>query len=263
VRSYENDGLCLRYEVLGQGPPVLCVHGATGTGRYEWSDLAAALGDRHRFVVPDLRGHGQSDHQAGNMGIEYVNDDLRQLIEQEKLGQPHLMAFSFGAEAALELEVTRPATSASLVLISPGLGDPKSSVPTREQLEAGWPRSLRRLHAERHGNNHWLDLMMELCERATARPKADAQTLAAIGCPVLLIVGSKDDPRRIRQARVFQAANDKCRMVIVEGARHAVHKERPAEVAAVVGDFLERATEIGKKQAMTPANDSPRSSPSH
>jgi pimeloyl-ACP methyl ester carboxylesterase len=238
VSSYENDGLRLHYEVVGQGPPVLCVHGATGTGRHEWSALVDALYDRHRFVVPDLRGHGQSDHQAGRMGIEHVNDDLRRLIDHVNLGQPHLLAFSFGAEAALELELTHAGTSASMILISPGLGDPKSSVPSRAQLEAGWPRSLRRLHAERHGDDHWLDLMLELCERAGVRPKADPQALAAIGCPILLIVGSNDDPRRIRQARVFEEAHDRCRMVMIEGARHAVHKERPAEVATVVSDFL-------------------------
>lgn len=238
MASYKNDGLGLHYEVHGQGPPVLCVHGATGTGRYEWSGLVAALADRYRFVVPDLRGHGESDHQAGRMGIEYVDDDLRQLIDHEELGKPHLLAFSFGAEAALDLELNHAATSASLVLISPGLGDPKSSVPTREQLESGWPRSLRRLHAEHHGDDHWLDVMVELCERAKVRPKADPDALAAISCPILLILGSKDDPRRVRQARVFEEANDRCRMVIVEGARHAVHKDSPAEVAAVVGDFL-------------------------
>jgi pimeloyl-ACP methyl ester carboxylesterase len=238
VASYKNDGLGLHYEVHGQGPPVLCVHGATGTGRYEWSGLVAALADRYRFVVPDLRGHGESDHQAGRMGIEYVDDDLRQLIAHEELGKPHLLAFSFGAEAALDLELNHAATSASLVLISPGLGDPKSSVPTREQLESGWPRSLRRLHAEHHGDDHWLDVMVELCERAKVRPKADPDALAAISCPILLILGSKDDPRRVRQARVFEEANDRCRMVIVEGARHAVHKDSPAEVAALVGDFL-------------------------
>jgi pimeloyl-ACP methyl ester carboxylesterase len=238
VPTYKNDGLRLHYEVLGQGPPVLCVHGATGTGRYEWSDLASALGDRFRFVVPDLRGHGRSDHQAGRMGIDFVDDDLLELIAHESLGKPHALAFSFGAEAALDMELNYPGTSASLLLISPGLGDPKSSVPTREQLEAGWPRSLRRLHLERHGESHWLDVMLELCERAATRPKADPAALEAIACPILLIVGSNDDPRRIRQAQVFEEVHDRCRLVIVEGAGHAVHKERPAEVAAVANDFL-------------------------
>jgi pimeloyl-ACP methyl ester carboxylesterase len=111
-------------------------------------------------------------------------------------------------------------------------------VPTREQLEAGWPNSLRKLHAERHGEDHWLAIMVELCERARLRPIPDPKALNAIGCPILLIVGSTDDPRRIRQARVLQEAHDDCQLVVVAGAGHAVHKERPAEVVAAVSDFL-------------------------
>jgi 3-oxoadipate enol-lactonase len=239
VSTYEHDGLRLHYEVVGRGPAVLCVHGATGTGRFEWFDLAAELRDHYRFVIPDLRGHGQSDHRAGRIGIEYVNDDLLALIDHAGLGRPHLLAFSFGAEAALELELTHPGTSSSLILLSPGLGDPKSSVPTRDQLVAGWPRSLRRLHTERHGEEHWLDVMVELCERAALRPKTDPDSLASIACPMLLVLGSDDDPRRIRQARVLEQAHKRCELVIIEGARHAVHRERRGEVATVIGKFLD------------------------
>jgi 3-oxoadipate enol-lactonase len=239
VATYDNDGLHLYYDTVGKGPTVLCVHGATGTGMHEWSGLVSMLSDRFRFIVPDLRGHGQSDHEAGRLGIEYVDDDLVALVLHENLGRPHLLAFSFGAEAALELELTHPGSSSSLILLSPGLGDPKSSVPTREQLEATWPRSLRRLHAERHGEGHWLDIMVELCERAAKRPKADIDALATVGCPILLILGSNDDPRRIRQARVLQEAHPQCQLVIVDGARHAVHRERAGEVATIVGHFLD------------------------
>lgn len=240
--TYISDGLRLHYDVMGDGPPVLCVHGATCTGPYEWSGLAGPLSTRHRFVLPDLRGHGRSDYRLGAMSIEHVNDDLLALIATEQLGQPHVMAFSFGSEAALDLELTHPGTAASLILVSPGLGDPKSSVPTREQLVSGWPRSLRRLHADRHGEDHWLNVMTELCSRAAQRPKADLDAIAAIACPVLLIVGSSDDPRRIKQAHVMQEAHPDCRLVIVDGAHHAVHREKQAEVVQAVGDFLDTVT---------------------
>ena len=238
---FERDGLRLSYEIVGTGPPVLCIHGATGTGSYDWSGLADALSDGYRFVTPDLRGHGASEYRPGEMGIEYVNDDLLGLIFHEHLARPHVLGFSFGAEAALDLELTHPGTAASLILVSPGLGDPKSSVPTRDQLVAAWPQSLRKLHAERHGEDHWLDVMVELCDRAARRPKADPDALAAIACPILLIVGSEDDPRRIRQARVFEEAHSRCRLVVVEGAGHAVHKQRRAEVADAMRKFLDDA----------------------
>jgi 3-oxoadipate enol-lactonase len=236
--TYQRNGLDLHYLVRGSGPSVLCVHGATGTGSYEWSKVAGALEDRYRFIIPDLRGHGASDYEAGEMSIEAVNADLLALIDHEDLEPPHVLAFSFGAEAALDLELLYPGTAASLILVSPGLGDPKSSLPTRAQLESGWPATLRGLHAERHGQDHWLDVMLELCDRAGRRPKADLNAIARIGCPVLLVLGSEDDPRRLRQAEVMRDAHHQTEIVVVEGGRHAVHKDHTAEVVAAMAAFL-------------------------
>jgi len=240
---YQHEGLNLYYEVVGKGPPVLCVHGATCAGDYEWAKIADALKEDYRFVIPDLRGHRNSDYRAGEMSIEAVDRDLIELISHERLPPPHVLAFSFGAETALELELTYPGTAASLILLSPGLGDPKSSVPTRAQLETGWPRSLRALHAQRHGEEHWLGIMLELCERAAARPKADLEAIAQIRCPILLVLGSHDDPRRLRQAEVMRDAHDRTEIVVIEGGRHAVHKDRPAEVVSAIGSFLGRISE--------------------
>lgn len=242
MSTYIHDGLELHYELVGTGRPVLCVHGATGTGSYEWSTLAHALRQRYQFVISDLRGHGPSDYRAGEMSIEAVNGDLLALIAHERLEPPHVLAFSFGAEAALELELTHPGTAASLVLLSPGLGDPKSSVPTRSQLEQRWPRSLRALHADRHGDDHWLNVMLELCERAAVRPKADLEAIGGITCPILLVLGSEDDPRRLRQAEVLRGAHARTEVVVIESGRHAVHKDCPTEVAAAIDDFLTRVT---------------------
>ena len=139
MSTYTHDGLDLHYEISGTGPPVLCVHGATGTGSYEWSKVASALNSRFQFVVPDLRGHGLSDYRAGEMSIETVNSDLIELIATLHLRPPHVLAFSFGSEAALDLELRHPGSAASLILLSPGLGEPNAGVPTREQLESGWP----------------------------------------------------------------------------------------------------------------------------
>jgi 3-oxoadipate enol-lactonase len=249
MSTYNHDGLELHYEVRGSGPPVLCVHGATGAGAYEWSKVADALKDRYQFIIPDLRGHGASDYRAGDMSIEAVDSDLLALIAHEHLEPPHVLAFSFGAEAALDLELVYSGTAASLMLVSPGLGDPKSSVPTREQLEAGWPATLRSLHAERHGPDHWLNVMLELCDRAAARPKADLEAIGAITCPVLLLLGSDDDPRRLRQAEVMRDAHGRTEIVVIEGGRHAVHKDHRAEVVAAIDAFLGRVTAADPGQA--------------
>ena len=50
----------LHYEIEGDGPLLLLLHGGTGTGAYDWEHLRVPLARGHRVVVPDMRGHGRS-----------------------------------------------------------------------------------------------------------------------------------------------------------------------------------------------------------
>src|SRR5208283_3341875 len=104
LRTYQRDGLTLGYTVVGDGQPILFVHGATATGEFEWGRLAARLASEYRSVLPDLRGHGRSEfRESVDMG-QAICADLRHLIEHLGLGHPHIVGFSYGAEISLMLE---------------------------------------------------------------------------------------------------------------------------------------------------------------
>ena len=55
------DGVRLYYDAHGSGPAVLLSHGYGATSQM-WQDQVAALKDRYRVIVWDLRGHGESDY---------------------------------------------------------------------------------------------------------------------------------------------------------------------------------------------------------
>src|ERR1700744_6611039 len=61
VRSYERDGVTLGYSIVGDGQPILFVHGTTATGEFGWGRLAAGLASDYQCVLPDWRGHGRSE----------------------------------------------------------------------------------------------------------------------------------------------------------------------------------------------------------
>ena len=56
------DGVRLAYQVIGEGRPLILMHGYTGWGAH-WVDSGIApplAGRGHRVIMPDMRGHGQS-----------------------------------------------------------------------------------------------------------------------------------------------------------------------------------------------------------
>jgi 3-oxoadipate enol-lactonase len=239
--ALEHQGARLHYDVVGDGPAVLFVHSATSAGHHEWGSLVAQLSDRFRCVVPDLRGHGRSDHVAGTLGLDQVLADLRAILAHEEIVRPHLVGFSFGAEVALEMEVRQPGTVRSLVLVSPGTGHP-AGVPRSERSARGWPRSLRDLHEGKHGPDQWRTILDTLSVDAATRNQIPDATLLAIECQMLLVVGSEDQPIRVAQARQLAELNRRARLIVVSGAGHAAHLVDPERFASEVTAFLARAT---------------------
>lgn len=235
----ERGGIALAYSIIGDGSPVLFVHGATATGEFEWGQLAGELASRHRCVLPDLCGHGRSEHRPSGYSGQEVAADLRHLIDHLGLSRPHIVGFSYGSEISLMLELDAPGAARSLTLISPGTGRASDyRMPSMTYMHRVWPASLRRLHTEQHGPEHWRSLITVLVEDAARRPELSAETLASVRCPVLLIAGDHDEPARQRQARQFAEANPRARHVEIAGAAHAAHQERPDDVVRLIGEFL-------------------------
>src|SRR5271165_2297488 len=219
LRTYERDGLTLGYSVVGDGQPIMFVHGATATGEFEWGLLAAKLASDYRCVLPDLRGHGQSQfRESVDMG-QAICADLRYLIEHLGLDHPHIVGFSYGSEIALMVELSAPGTARSLVLVSPGTGRPSDyRAPRLEHLYRTWPFALRRLHETHHGPEHWRDLVTALQQDSIRRSEFSTETLAGVGCPVLLLAGDRDEATRRAQGRRFADVNNRARYMQIEGA---------------------------------------------
>jgi pimeloyl-ACP methyl ester carboxylesterase len=245
--SYERDGLTLGYSEVGNGQPILFVHGATATGEFEWGPQAARLASDYRCVLPDLRGHGRSEFRESVDLGQAICADLGHLIEHLGLGHPHIVGFSYGAEISLMLELSAPGTARSLVLVSPGTGRPSDyRAPRLEHLYRTWPFALRRLHETHHGPEHWRQLVTALHEDSVDRPELSAEALGRVRCPVLLVAGALDESTRRAQGRRFAEINALARYVELDGAGHAVHHKCADRFTQVISAFL---AEVDKKRA--------------
>ena len=93
------DGTEIAYEQHGDGPPLVLVHGGSGS-RHSWDALVPHLTDDFTVVVPDRRGRGDSG-DADDYSLEREVADVRAVIEAID-GTPTLFGHSFGGLCALE-----------------------------------------------------------------------------------------------------------------------------------------------------------------
>ena len=71
--------LALYYEVNGDGPPLLLLHGLGSSSR-DWEKQVEWFAKKYQVITPDLRGHGQSDKPPGPYSIRMFAEDMASLI---------------------------------------------------------------------------------------------------------------------------------------------------------------------------------------
>lgn len=111
TKRFERSGQpTLVFDEVGDpsAPPVILLHGGGAGTRKGWMDIPQRLARTHRVLVPDLRGHGDSDHADGAYGIEHNADDIAAFIERVAGGRAALVGHSWGGLIAAQVAGTRP-----------------------------------------------------------------------------------------------------------------------------------------------------------
>lgn len=105
----------LAVTTLGDGPPVVILHGLLGRAR-NWLTVARALQERRRVLLPDLRNHGASPW-ADAMDYPAMAADVAALIEREAQGRATVVGHSMGGKVAMVLALTRPELVERLIVV--------------------------------------------------------------------------------------------------------------------------------------------------
>jgi len=118
------DGTVIGYESVSGGPPLLLVHGSTGT-RARWSPVRGPLAQRYTVHAMDRRGRGLSTAEAGPYSLQREAEDVAAVAEAVG-GDVYVVGHSYGALAVLEAALITPAFRRVVVyeppVPSPGLG---------------------------------------------------------------------------------------------------------------------------------------------
>lgn len=119
ARTASVNGIEMAYELRGEGPPLVLLHGFTGSSG-DWAhafDLAALARD-HTVIAPDLRGHGRSTNPAGTLTIRQCALDVFALLDSLGVTTFRAVGLSFGAKCLLHLATQQPDRVESMVLVS-------------------------------------------------------------------------------------------------------------------------------------------------
>jgi pimeloyl-ACP methyl ester carboxylesterase len=261
----EIDGASVHYldTAPGSDLPVLLVLpgflGSTAT----FVPITEALSRDLRVVIPDLPGFGWSEAPPGGCATDDRIAFVRAFADRLDLGPVHLAGSSLGANIAIRFAVANPDHVKSLVLLSPfGLQEQREAVSRLERLDPLLP--LVTHFVSRHALKRELEkqvrdpaeLTKDILE-SFRRPFRSAagrrvvvevsrhilygsffdEYLPLVPQPTLVLTGSEDAYRSQDTLGVLESRIPSCITMRLEGCRHLIHLDAPAEVAELIAWF--------------------------
>jgi N-formylmaleamate deformylase len=237
----------------GSKPPVVLLHGLMTNGRC-WTGLARALEDEYDVIMPDARGHGQSDVPADGYRYEAHAADIVGLLQGLKLSAAFLLGHSMGGMTAAVVASRRPDLLRGLILADPTFLSPQVQREVWASDVAGQHRkmlelSLAEVVADARARHPTRSAeTLELLARARLQTSLRAfevlrplnpdyrQLMSRLAIPSLLLVGDKGVVSAA--AAELQHLVPALQVEQIRDAGHALHLDQPEDFAAAVKCFL-------------------------
>ena len=245
------------WRCLGEGPPLVLLHGGHGSWAH-WVQNLEALSRRFRVCVADLPGYGDSSAPTSPT-LASLLDATRQTLDALVGAETSIAiaGFSFGGLVATRLAAQRGAVSALALLGPVGHGGPRrprgdlrSWREAQATNDAAALRQIMRHNLQLHmlaspADDQALAIHSQACLRTRFHSKSIsragglADSLRALTCPVLLVWGEHDVTATPRQLAPQLAAT--CRHAqtqVLADAGHWVQYEAAAEINALLGTWF-------------------------
>ena len=249
------------YWVLGSGRPVVLLHPFPVNHEF-WMPVAETLSTRYRLVIPDLRGHGESEVGEGPATMEKHATDIVRVMDDAEVGRAPMIGVSIGGYALFEFWRGYRGRVAAL-----GLCNTKAPADNEEAragrlkaaedvVEKGTEQFFQSMvpkvlaQTTRDTRPDVIEGALRLMRRMSPQDVAQVQrgmaerpdsvaTLKTINVPTLVVTGDEDVSTGVNEAEVMHRHIADSQMKVIPKAGHYSPWEQPEAVGRLLRQFLD------------------------
>lgn len=276
------NGTELFVKVVGEGEPIIMLHGGPGAEHIFFSKYTEALADDHQLIYYDQRSTGFSipDTEPTHLTIDTFVEDLEGIRQALQLDKVTLLGWSWGGNLAMYYAANYPQHLKGIILVDPGNVDPKFDEAFNAKFEeratpeelAALDAAFQKLTTEKSGEayNAFARLLLPIYmadkslihgleivipdnsaiygDAVAAGLFTDLETydelaaIATITSPTLIIHGD-EDLIPLESSQQIHEAIAGSQLVVLEGIGHIPFVEAPVAFFAAVRDFMQQITE--------------------
>ena len=268
--TVQSAGVELAGDDVGEGKPVVLLHGLTATRRYVVMGSRALERSGHRVIAYDARGHGRSSPAPAHDAYTYedLGQDLIAVLDDRGIERAVLAGASMGAHTLLWAALSVPERVAGLVVITPAYDPAENDDPDRlarwdalaDGLERNGVEGFIAAQGRPNVPESWQETVLKVTRQRLSqhahpgavadalravprsRPFGAVDELGAISVPVV-VVASADEPDPGHPQAVgeaYAAAIPGARLVLDEPGRSPVAWQG-SQLSKLIGELAEQA----------------------
>ena len=249
------------YWTLGDGPAVVLLHPFPVHHEF-WLPVAEMLSSRYRLILPDLRGHGESEVGDGPATMEKHASDLARVLDDAQIGRAPLIGVSIGGYLLFEFWRKYRGRVAALALCNTKApadnaegraGRLKAASDVLERgtepfFESMIPRVLAQTTRDTRPDlvEGALRMMRKMSpqdvaevQRGMAERPDSVDTLKTINVPTLLVTGDEDTTTGVNEAELMRQHIAGSPLRVIPKAGHYAAWEQPEQAARLLRQFLD------------------------
>lgn len=253
--------MLLNFQEIGEGRPIVILHGLFGSAR-NWQGIARSLAETHRVITPDLRNHGHSFHKE-SMSYTDMADDVIKLCQHLNINDAILIGHSMGGKVAMSIALTHPEQFSAFVIVDIAPFDYEhnfhtlvetmlkidlDNIKNRAAAEAELKKTTKDMGTiqfvlqnlvREEGQFRWrvnLQTIYHSLSSITAFP----DKLKTLSCrmPSLFLGGSESDYIKSNHNESIYQHFPAAEITMIEGSGHWLHAEKPKEFLHEVKTFI-------------------------
>ena len=234
-------GIRMYYEVEGQGPPLLLLHGGAGNGT-QFKQQRRDFAGTHRLIVPDACAQGRTTDRPGPLTYHLMGEDVRALLDHLHVRHANLLGWSDGGVVALDLAMHHPERVDRVVTFganfrADGLNAPDVAW-NRTATAADFGPEMRAFYdSVAPDSDHYEVAMNKVIALWRDEPNWNEADLGRIRARTLIVAGEHDVVRPDHTEALARAIPG-ATLWIVPGASHSVLQEQPDVVNPRILSFL-------------------------
>lgn len=250
----------LNHKILGEGEPLVILHGLFGS-LDNWMTLGKKWAEDRQVILVDQRNHGNSFH-SDEFNYSVMADDLAKLLNHLKINKATILGHSMGGKTAMEFAINHQEKVEKLIVAD--IGPKYYPVHHHTILKAFYSVPVKELKSRNEADDMVSKLIPDFSTRQfllknLAREKDGfswkmnldviANNIEEVGKAMnqnakfekstLFVRGSKSDYILNDDVNLIHSIFSKSKLETIEGAGHWLHAEKPDEFFEVVNSFLQ------------------------